>query len=113
MHSLELDFKSINNWSLILKSLYLTFSIFRYSQSLNISFILSVTLILSQLKLDKSNDVNDLQPENIELIFVTLLVLKLDKLIDVNDLQKENISYIFITLLVLKLDKLIDDNDLQ
>ena len=39
------------------------------------------------LKLDKSKDVNELQPLNMEFMLVTFSVLKFDKSKDINELQ--------------------------
>ena len=50
---------------------------------------MEVTLLV--LKLIKSREVRELQPENIKLMYVTLLVLKLLKSRDVRELHKVNI----------------------
>ena len=45
------------------------------------------------LKLDKSKEVNDEHPQNIDSIVVTLNVLKLEKFKEVNDEHPSNIYF--------------------
>ena len=62
------------------------------------------------MKLDKSNNLIELQSENIELISVTEEVSKEDTSIEVKLLQPLNIIDISFTNEVSKLDKSIDSN---
>ena len=55
--------------------------------------------------MDKSNECNDEQPENILFISITDDVSRLDKFSEINDEQPENIPFISITDDVSKLDK--------
>ena len=57
------------------------------------------------LKLDKSNEINNLQPLNIKCISLTCEVLKLDRFNECKDEQYSNILFIDVTWEVLKLDK--------
>ena len=54
---------------------------------------------------DKSNEINEVHEENIEIIFWTKEVFIFSKFIEVNDEHPENIFCIFVTWEVSKLDK--------
>ncbi len=73
----------------------------------------SIYSIFDVSKLDKSNDVKDLQPSNIPPIFVTDEVSKLCKSKEINELQYWNILNIDWTEDVLKLSKFTDIKELQ
>jgi len=60
--------------------------------------------------LDKSNDINEIQPSKMQFIYITFSVLNFDKSNDINEQQPSNIQFISYTFWVLKFDK---SNDIK
>ena len=97
---------------------YKTFEVLKLDKSKEVKNeqpenILSISSTLEVLKLDKSNEVKIEQSANIECIFVTSEVSKLDKFNELSDLQLQNIFSIKVTSEVLKLDKSKEVNNEQ
>ena len=86
----------------VAESQLITFTVVSLVQPEN---ILSISLTLEVLKLDKSRLVNLKQLKNILPILITLEVSNDDKSREVNDLQVKNILPIFVTLEVPNDDK--------